>query len=82
VADVVTELYVCACVLNRLDAMLRHHHGDGSELVLDLETGRYYLKTAARRIRRSLADLWSNDDGATTALAKRLLVGPARRAGP
>ena len=83
VADVVTELYVSACVLNRLDALLRHHHGDGSELALDVETGRYYLRTAARRIRRSLADLWSNDDGATTALASRLLKrGSLRGASP
>jgi hypothetical protein len=77
VADAATELYTSACVLNRLDFLLRHHHGDGSELRIDLETGRYYLKTAARRIRRSLAELWNNDDAATTALANRLLKSGA-----
>jgi alkylation response protein AidB-like acyl-CoA dehydrogenase len=73
VADAATELYVSACVLSRLDFLLRHAHGDGSDLRLDLESGRYYLLTAARRIRRSLAELWNNDDQATTALANRML---------
>ena len=73
VADAATELYVSACVLNRLDGLLRHAHGDGSDLRLDLETGRYYLRTAGRRIRQSLADLWNNDDEATTGLADRCL---------
>lgn len=77
VADAATELYVSACVLNRLDFLLRNEHANGSDLRLDLETGRYYLRTAARRIRRSLADLWNNDDDATTALASRLLNQPA-----
>ena len=35
--------------------------------------GRYYLLTAERRIRRSLDDLWSNDDQATTELADLVL---------
>jgi alkylation response protein AidB-like acyl-CoA dehydrogenase len=73
VADAATELYVSACVLNRLDALLREHGGNGAEHRLDLETGRYYLLTAGRRIRRAMADLWSNDDPATTALADRML---------
>jgi alkylation response protein AidB-like acyl-CoA dehydrogenase len=73
VADAATELYVSACVLSRLDYLLRHAHGDGSDLRLDIETGRYYLQTAARRIRRSLAELWTNDDEATTALANQML---------
>jgi alkylation response protein AidB-like acyl-CoA dehydrogenase len=73
VADATTELYVSACVLNRVDALLREHGGNGAEHQLDLESGRYYLLTAGRRIRRSMTDLWSNDDAATTALANRML---------
>jgi hypothetical protein len=73
IADVATELYVSACVLNRLDAMLRDHHDHDAALRLELESGRYYLLTARRRIRQSLAALWDNDDEATTALANRLL---------
>lgn len=72
VADAATELYVSACVLNRLDAMLRDEHDDGAQR-LDLEAGRYYLRTARRRIRQSLAALWDNDDDATSALANRML---------
>lgn len=73
ISDAATELYVSACVLNRLDAMLRDHHDHDAALRLDLESGRYYLLTARRRIRQALAALGDNDDEATTALANRLL---------
>jgi alkylation response protein AidB-like acyl-CoA dehydrogenase len=73
IADAATELYVSACVLNRLDAMLRDHHDHDAAFRLDLESGRYYLLTARRRIRQSLAALWDNDDEATTAIANRML---------
>jgi acyl-CoA dehydrogenase family member 9 len=73
VADAATELYVSACVLNRLDAMLRNDHTDGAELRLLTESGRYYLRTARRRIRQALAALWDNDDESTTSLAGRSL---------
>ena len=73
IADAATELYVSACVLNRLDAMLRDTDDHDAAVRLDLETGRYYLLTARRRIRQSLDSLWDNDDTATTALANRML---------
>lgn len=74
IADAATEIYVSACVLNRLDHLVRQQHGDGEEqLRLDLETGRYYLRAAARRACQSLADLWDNDDELTTRLANRIL---------
>jgi hypothetical protein len=73
VADAATELYVSACVLNRLDSLIRNSHDHNGDLRLNLETGRYYLRTARRRIRQSLAALWDNDDEATTALANRVL---------
>jgi len=65
---------VSACVLNRLDHMHRNAHDHNGALRLDLETGRYYLRTARRRIRAALAALWDNDDDATTALANRVLA--------
>jgi hypothetical protein len=77
VADCAIELYVSSCVLNRLDAMLGHNHTPSADLKLALETGRYYLLTADRRIRKNLADLWSNDDEATTSLADKFVA--ARR---
>jgi len=77
VADAATEIYVSACVLNRLDHLIRmhagNHHGDEEQLRLDLQTGRYYLQTAGRRIKGALAALWDNDDETTTALANRVL---------
>jgi hypothetical protein len=39
--------------------------------------GRYYLKTAARRVHRNLADMWDNDDEDTTRVANMLLAEPA-----
>jgi hypothetical protein len=75
VADAATELYVSACVLNRLDAALTDSRGDADpELRYALATGRYYLRTAARRIRRALTELWKNDDAETTSLADRALA--------
>jgi alkylation response protein AidB-like acyl-CoA dehydrogenase len=77
IADAATELYVSACVLNRLDFMLRAADGDDqdarwAEPTL-LEAGRYYLRTARRRIRQSLAAVGDNDDEATSSLANRML---------
>jgi len=74
VADAATELYVSSCVLNRLDYLLRNAHDHNGALRQEMETGRYYLLTARRRIRSALATLWDNDDEATTALANRVLA--------
>ena len=73
VADAVTELYVSACVLNRLDAMLRLDAAPKDEQERSLATGRYYLLTAGRRIRTALAAMWDNDDDATTRMANSVL---------
>ncbi len=73
IADAATELYVSACVLNRLDALLRDHHLADEEKQTELATGRYYLRLSARRIHRALADMWDNDDDATNRLARQVL---------
>lgn len=73
VADAATELYVSACVINRLDGLLHDGALAEGERLTALADGRYYLRTAARRIERNLADLWDNDDAQTTHLANRLL---------
>ncbi|HEX3656012.1 MAG TPA: acyl-CoA dehydrogenase family protein [Pirellulales bacterium] len=73
VADAATELYVSSCVLNRMDAMLHHHGYDAATRQDALVRGRYYLRTAQRRILRSLADLWDNDDEETNQLADRVI---------
>jgi hypothetical protein len=41
---------------------------------LELETGRYYLLTAERRIHHNLDNLWVNDDEETVHLADSLLA--------
>ncbi|HET6882761.1 MAG TPA: acyl-CoA dehydrogenase family protein, partial [Pirellulales bacterium] len=73
IADAAIELYVSSCVLNRLDRLLRDPHVAESERATDLQVGRYYVLTAARRIRRHLADLWDNDDDETTRVANLVL---------
>jgi hypothetical protein len=73
VADAVIEIYVSSCVLNRLDSLLRDSHVPAEQLARDLQIGRYYLQTAGRRIRKSLADLWDNDDEETTRVANLAL---------
>ena len=77
IGEAVIELYVSACVLRRLDAET-HGNGQGDHDAAaqrrgDLIVGRYYLKTAARRIEAQLANLWDNDDAATTETANLLL---------
>jgi acyl-CoA dehydrogenase family protein 9 len=73
IADAATDIYASSCVLNRLDYLIREHHGDEAELRGYLETGRYWLKLSRRRVRGWLASLWDNDDDATTSLANRML---------
>ena len=74
IADSATDLYVAVCVLNRLDFLLREHDVPPAELVLQLETGRYFLKLAEQRIKcRNLAEINSNLDEDTKSLAKRVL---------
>jgi len=73
VSDAATELYVCACVLNRLDRMLRVDEVSEAQRRFELTTGRYYLKTAHRRINECFRSLWNNDDDATNELADAVL---------
>jgi alkylation response protein AidB-like acyl-CoA dehydrogenase len=89
VAKAATEIYVSACVLRRLDWLLdaREHSANSNatgsngqpqalaEITADIEVGKYYLKTAARRINQNLAALWFNDDADTTAIANRVIAG-------
>jgi alkylation response protein AidB-like acyl-CoA dehydrogenase len=74
IADSANELYASVCVLKRLDKLLGAAPLDAARR-LELETGRYYLKSAARRIYANLDEhLWNNDDDATTQLADLLLA--------
>jgi acyl-CoA dehydrogenase family member 9 len=70
VADAAIELYVASSVLARLDRLASTHVAGTHD---DSDAGKYYLKSAARRIRRSLAELWDNDDDETTRVANRVL---------
>ena len=75
ISDAATEIYVSACVINRVDQLFRDHHLSEIERLDALTTARYYLRTAARRIARNFDDLWTNDDPQTTAFADRVLRG-------
>ena len=77
IADAATELYVSACVLNRLDNILDKQAGASRDANRgdSLMAGHYYLRTAARRIRQGLYQLSHNDDEDTTALADKMLTG-------
>jgi hypothetical protein len=73
IADAAIELYVSGCVLARLDLMLSDSHLSEAQRRDGLKTGRYYLRSAARRIHRRLSELWDNDDEETTEMADWLL---------
>jgi len=73
ISDVVTEAYVSVCVLKRLDAMLRESHIDDARRQRELLAGRYYLRTARRRMRMNMKAMWDNDDEATNQLANLVL---------
>lgn len=77
VANVAIELYVSACVLNRLDFMLSHPKSNSAEQHYGLASGKYYLKAAAARMQRNIADLWDNLDNETTEYANLMLRGTA-----
>jgi acyl-CoA dehydrogenase family protein 9 len=78
IADAAIELYVSACVVRRLDAIVGQSHDSTAEHAIQrhLTTGRYYLHSANRRIRRALAELWDNDDDLTSETADGLLRSP------
>lgn len=81
IADAAIELYVSSCVLSRLDYVLGDESQSESQQRRQLNVGRYYLQTAARRIRRSLADLWDNDDERTSEIARMVLTPDAAVSG-
>lgn len=74
-ADAAIELYVCGCVMNRLDALVRDEQMDEAMQRRQLKIGRYYLATARRRILTTLDALRDNDDDATTEIANLALKG-------
>ena len=73
IGDASIELYVSSCVLSRMDRLLEQSHGHNGQAAGEMIAARYYLKSAARRIRHHLAELSDNDDADTTATADALL---------
>lgn len=75
IADAGCELYASSCTLSRLDHLLALANGSASskELEAQITAGRYYLQFANRRIQRSLAALWDNDDEALLQTADAVL---------
>ncbi|QDU97944.1 acyl-CoA dehydrogenase family protein [Lignipirellula cremea] len=73
IADAATEIYVCACVINRLDALLRESQLDEKRRRFELQTARYYLRAANTRIRQGFKTMWDNHDEEANALANAML---------
>ena len=73
IADSATELYVSACVLRRLDKLMGTGPLDAAKK-LELQTGRYYLISAHRRVCHYLDVLWSHHDEETVETADMLLA--------
>ncbi len=73
IANVAIELYVSACVLNRLDFMLSDPNAGSHTNRYGMACGKYYLKAASARMRRHLSDLWDNLDEETTEFANLML---------
>ncbi len=81
IADAAIEIYTSVCVLRRLDHLRSRTDLPPADWAAAATAGRYYLVSAERRIRRSLDDLWSNDDDATTELADQVLQQQRGRTG-
>jgi alkylation response protein AidB-like acyl-CoA dehydrogenase len=73
IADAACDLYASSCTLSRLDDMLTHGNGHADEVRRSSTAGRYFLKLADRRIKRSLAELWDHDDDLTSTTANAVL---------
>lgn len=70
-ADAATDLYLAACVLCRLNAMLNELTEKTSVM---LHRGRLFLAQASRRIREHLRALRDNDDALTNRVAEELIA--------
>jgi acyl-CoA dehydrogenase family member 9 len=69
-ADIAIDLYVGACVLARLDALLAKPRQDPHA---DVAAGHYFVKIAFRRIKANFAALEDHDDASTVSLADTIL---------
>ncbi len=72
-ADICIDLYVCACVLSKLDAMLAGQLKN-AEPTSDIPAGKYFLKLAYARIRDRFRGLDENDDDECVAVADGILA--------
>ncbi len=73
IAEAACDLYASSCTLSRLDHLLTHGNHSPGDVQRDVQTGRYFLRIANRRIRQNLAALTDNDDEQTTATADTVL---------
>ena len=70
-ADIAIDLYACACVLSRLDALIaKPKPGDR---FADATAGQTFLKMAFRRVRANFVALDDNDDEAWLASSAAML---------
>jgi hypothetical protein len=68
-ADAASDLFTSSCTLSRLDHLLKHQNSHPEERARQIQSGRYFMALANRRIKQNLAALWDNDDEMTTRTA-------------
>jgi hypothetical protein len=70
--DIVMELFVMSATVSRARRMLDDGHPQADNA---LELADLFCKEARRKVKRSFADLWSNEDVQKTKLAGEILKG-------
>ena len=74
IANAAMDLFASTCVLSRQDGEIQFAHRNGDAVARDHSAANLFLRQSFRRIRRSLASLTDNDDGAVIAAAKSCLT--------
>jgi alkylation response protein AidB-like acyl-CoA dehydrogenase len=73
IADIAIDLYVSACVLARLDHLLKANGKPAADPFADVSAGRYFLTLAFRRINANFAGFDDNDDADCLAAAAGMI---------
>jgi len=82
IANAAMDLFASTCVLSRQDGEIQFAHRNGDAAARDHSAANLFLRQSFRRIRRSLAALTDNDDGAVIATAKSFLTSGTAETAP
>ena len=70
--DIVMELFVMSAVVSRARRMQDDRHPEAAHA---LELADLFCRQARRRVKKSFASLWNNDDAKLNAVSSQLLAG-------